>query len=472
MAVQNSLLEKFSGKFRRCWKMIHQFSGSTKCYLCQGLGIFRQGKWLLENRPRLRERCWIFSSETATALLSFSEKQLLYGEKGRKTAETHPESASGWTPHWVGSWVLVDHFPGDRSVVSTFAGGYQNTVIAGKQSARHPELVVKFDGEICGGVLVEKISDDFPSKRSSKISFQTSPEVRHQFRRKLRQLHSGNRWCLGKQSALTTHTPLIKGVAVHPLFKGVGCIVAVDCFEVSDVFLIELRLKWPFTEWETGPEQKSRKNGKENGKWPHARNGRKMATKTEKWTQKWDFGLILAIFSISAAIFRPFQAWGHFPFSFPFFRDFCSGPVSQSVNGHFNRNDRGCTELATAGFIPAGVSKKGSLQKGSFHWRNLKSVWSILIDFDRKFPNLWAQEVGVQKEEGAKNLPLEPPPPQKKKKGDPPPSLEVITPTPPGITVWQTPPPKKKKQPPAPPQKKGHQNRSPREPLFCLQGIC
>ena len=56
-------------------------------------------------------------------------------------------------------------------------------------------LVVKFDGEICGGVLVEHASDDFPSKRSSKISFQTSPEVRHQFRRKLRQLHSGNRWC-------------------------------------------------------------------------------------------------------------------------------------------------------------------------------------------------------------------------------------------------------------------------------------
>ena len=43
---------------------------------------------------------------------------------------------------------------------------------------------------------VENASDDFPSKRSSKISFQTSPEVRHQFRRKLCQLHSGNRWCL------------------------------------------------------------------------------------------------------------------------------------------------------------------------------------------------------------------------------------------------------------------------------------
>ena len=57
-------------------------------------------------------------------------------------------------------------------------------------------LVVKFNGEICGGVLVENASDDFPSERSSKTSCQTSPEVRHQFRRKLRQLHSGNCWCL------------------------------------------------------------------------------------------------------------------------------------------------------------------------------------------------------------------------------------------------------------------------------------
>ena len=48
VAVQNSLLDKFSGKFRRCWKMIHRFSGSIKCYHCQGFGIFRQGKCLLE----------------------------------------------------------------------------------------------------------------------------------------------------------------------------------------------------------------------------------------------------------------------------------------------------------------------------------------------------------------------------------------------------------------------------------------
>ena len=61
---------------------------------------------------------------------------------------------------------------------------------------------MKFDGEICGGVLAEDASDDFPSKRSLKISFQTSPEVRHQFRRILRQLHSGNRWCLNLEHLL------------------------------------------------------------------------------------------------------------------------------------------------------------------------------------------------------------------------------------------------------------------------------
>ena len=73
VAVRNSLLEKFSGKFRRCWKIVDRSSGSAKCYPCQGLGVFRQGKRLLENWPRLRERCWIFSSETATAFLSSSE---------------------------------------------------------------------------------------------------------------------------------------------------------------------------------------------------------------------------------------------------------------------------------------------------------------------------------------------------------------------------------------------------------------
>ena len=70
------------------------------------------------------------------------------------------------------------------------------------------------------------------------------------------------------------------------------------------------------------------------GKWERKwnRNGREMATEMEKWTRNG-----MAFFSISVAIFRPFRAWGHFPFSFPFSRD-CVGPVSHSENGHFDSN--------------------------------------------------------------------------------------------------------------------------------------
>ena len=85
VAVQNSLLERFSAKFRRCWKILPRFSGSTKCYPCQLLGTFRQGKRLLDNWPRLRERCWIFAShETATTFLSSSEKKA-HCPKGAQT---------------------------------------------------------------------------------------------------------------------------------------------------------------------------------------------------------------------------------------------------------------------------------------------------------------------------------------------------------------------------------------------------
>ena len=48
-------------------------------------GHFRQGKWLLENRPRLGERSW-----TATALLSFSEFSIF---KATATHETTPSLA-------------------------------------------------------------------------------------------------------------------------------------------------------------------------------------------------------------------------------------------------------------------------------------------------------------------------------------------------------------------------------------------
>ena len=48
-----------SGKFRRCWKILPQFSNSTKGYPSQGLGSLWQIKRSLENQPRLRERSWI-----------------------------------------------------------------------------------------------------------------------------------------------------------------------------------------------------------------------------------------------------------------------------------------------------------------------------------------------------------------------------------------------------------------------------
>ena len=90
VAVRNSLLERSSGKFRRCWKMIPRFSGSAKCYPCQGLGTFRQGKRLLENWPPLREHCWIFSSETATTFLSSSEIWWWYPRRARRALRATP----------------------------------------------------------------------------------------------------------------------------------------------------------------------------------------------------------------------------------------------------------------------------------------------------------------------------------------------------------------------------------------------
>ena len=90
------LAGKVSGKFRRCWKILPRLSGSTKCYPCQGLGIFRQGKRLLENWPRLRERCWIFSSETATAFLSSSDlKKKIKNTGCQKSSDCEHTEARG-----------------------------------------------------------------------------------------------------------------------------------------------------------------------------------------------------------------------------------------------------------------------------------------------------------------------------------------------------------------------------------------
>ena len=88
--------------------MILRFSGSAKCYPCKGLGTFRQGKRLLENWPRLRERCWIFSSETATAFLSSSE-QAYFGDGFFIRLWKHSESQDNGGPmpssvpvSWIG----------------------------------------------------------------------------------------------------------------------------------------------------------------------------------------------------------------------------------------------------------------------------------------------------------------------------------------------------------------------------------
>ena len=59
VAVRNSLLELCSGKFRRCWKVLPRFSGSTTFHSCPGLATFRQGRGLLEDRPHLWELSWI-----------------------------------------------------------------------------------------------------------------------------------------------------------------------------------------------------------------------------------------------------------------------------------------------------------------------------------------------------------------------------------------------------------------------------
>ena len=85
-----------------------------------------------------------------------------------------------------------------------------------------------------------------------------------------------------------------------------------------------LQLKWPFTEWETGPEQKSRQNGKENGKWPHAWNGRKMAGQNQAkipfsrafFHFDCHFSAISGVgpFAIFFPIFPGFLLWARFPF--------------------------------------------------------------------------------------------------------------------------------------------------------------
>ena len=55
----------FPAIFDASGKFFADFPASTTCYPCQGLGTFRQGSWLLENRPLPR------SPQPSSIFLSF-----------------------------------------------------------------------------------------------------------------------------------------------------------------------------------------------------------------------------------------------------------------------------------------------------------------------------------------------------------------------------------------------------------------
>ena len=83
--------------------------------------------------------------------------------------------------------------------------------------------------------------------------------------------------------------------------------------------------KWART-WENGPTPEMAE------RWP---------PKWKKWPKSGQNPNFLSIFPFWLPFFGHLSAisgLGHFPFSFPFFPDFCSGPVSHFVNAHFNRN--------------------------------------------------------------------------------------------------------------------------------------
>ena len=87
VAVRNSLLEKFSGKFRRCWKIIPWFSGSAKCYPCQGLAFSgkENGCWKIGpafgnaagfSPPRPPQRSWVLLTFGALRVLRFMGREV------------------------------------------------------------------------------------------------------------------------------------------------------------------------------------------------------------------------------------------------------------------------------------------------------------------------------------------------------------------------------------------------------------
>ena len=98
-----------------------------------------------------------------------------------------------------------------------------------------------------------------------------------------------------------------------------ACVVAI--YRMGNRSSAKIRGKWE-RKWKMAPGLKWPKNCHRNGK---------MAPEN---------GILFSQCFHFVAIFRPFQAGGHFPFSFPFSPDFCTGPVSHSVDGHRTRKQR------------------------------------------------------------------------------------------------------------------------------------
>ena len=76
------------------------------------------------------------------------------------------------------------------------------------------------------------------------------------------------------------------------------------------------RISLPYTESGTGLAQKSRENGKEDGKWPQACNDRKMATEMENWETKGQNPILGSMFPFGLPFFGHFRPGAIFHFSY------------------------------------------------------------------------------------------------------------------------------------------------------------
>ena len=76
VAVRNFLLESFPANFDAAGKSFPDFPAARNAIPAKVWAFSGKDNGCWKIGPRLRERCWIFSSETATAFLSSPEHHL------------------------------------------------------------------------------------------------------------------------------------------------------------------------------------------------------------------------------------------------------------------------------------------------------------------------------------------------------------------------------------------------------------